>query len=59
MAKNRAGFKEEVKALLHRHGADRLPDIDSSEYAALVVEAEGAWKWLSMRCSAHPPPIGG
>ena len=41
MAKNRAGFKDEVKALLHSHGADRLPDIDPSEYAALVAEAEG------------------
>ena len=40
MAKNRAGFKDEVKALLHSHGADRLPDIDPSEYAALVAEAE-------------------
>lgn len=40
MAKNRAGFKEEVKALLHSHGADRLPDINPSEYAALVAEAE-------------------
>ena len=40
MAKNRAGFKDDVKALLHSHGADRLPDIDPSEYAALVAEAE-------------------
>lgn len=41
MAKNRAGFKDEVKAILYSHGADRLPDIDPSEYAALVAEAEG------------------
>ena len=40
MAKNRVGLKDEVKALLHSHGADRLPDIDPSEYAALVAEAE-------------------
>ena len=40
MAKNRAGFKDEVKALLRSHGADRLPDINPSEYAALVAEAE-------------------
>ena len=40
MAKNRGGFKDEVKALLRSHGADRLPDIDPSQYAALVVEAE-------------------
>ena len=40
MSKNRAGFKEEVKALLLKHGADRLPDIAPSEFAALIAEAE-------------------
>lgn len=40
MAKNRAGFKDEVKALLRSHGADRLPDIDPSQYASLIAEAE-------------------
>ena len=40
MTKNRAGFKDEVKALLRSHGADRLPDINPSEYAALVAEAK-------------------
>ena len=40
LAKNRAGFREEVKALLLKHGADRLPDIDPSEFAALIAEAE-------------------
>lgn len=40
LAKNRAGFREEVKALLLKHGADRLLDIDPSEFAALIAEAE-------------------
>ena len=40
LAKNRAGSREEVKALLLKHGAERLSDIDPSEYAALMTEAE-------------------
>ena len=40
LAKNRAGFREEVKALLLKHGAERLTDVDPSEYAALMAEAE-------------------
>lgn len=40
LAKNRAGFREEVKALLLKHGAERLTDVEPSEYPALVAEAE-------------------
>ena len=39
--KSRAGKTDEVKALLRKHGADRLSDIKPEEYAALVEEAEG------------------
>ena len=35
-----AGFSAEVKALIVRHGANRLSDIDPSHYAALLSEAE-------------------
>lgn len=38
--KSRAGFTAEVKELLMSHGADKLSDVDPSEYAALVKEAE-------------------
>ena len=36
-----AGFSAEVKALITKHGASRLSDIDPSQYAALLSEAEG------------------
>ena len=38
--KRKTGFKEEIKALLIRHGAERLTDIDPAEYAAMMKEAE-------------------
>ena len=38
--KNRAGFKKEVRALLKKHGADRLSEIKEEEYAALLKEGE-------------------
>ena len=38
--KSRAGHTAEVKALLIKHGADKLSDIDSAEYPALLAEAE-------------------
>ncbi len=41
LQKTRAGFKDAVKELLRAHGAERLPDIDPSEYAAIMEEAEG------------------
>lgn len=38
--KSRAGHTTEVKALLIKHGADKLSDIDPAEYPALLAEAE-------------------
>lgn len=38
--KSRAGFTKEVKALLIKHGADKLSAVDAAEYAALMAEAE-------------------
>ena len=38
--KSRAGHTSEVKALLIKHGADKLSDIDPAEYLALLAEAE-------------------
>ncbi len=40
LEKRKAGFRDEVKALLVRHGAERLTDIDPAEYDAMMVEAE-------------------
>lgn len=39
--KSRSGKTAEVKALLRKHGADKLSEIKPEEYAALVEEAEG------------------
>ena len=38
--KSRAGHTAEGKALLIKHGADKLSDIDPAEYPALLAEAE-------------------
>lgn len=38
--KSRAGHTSEVKALLIKHGADKLSDIDPAEYPVLLAEAE-------------------
>lgn len=38
--KSRSGKTVEVKALIGRHGADRLSDVDPKEYPALLKEAE-------------------
>lgn len=38
--KSRAGFTEEVKALITKHGADRLSEVPETEYAALLKDAE-------------------
>ncbi|MCM1439296.1 MAG: DNA ligase [Roseburia sp.] len=38
--KSRAGKTADVKELLKNHGADKLSDINASEYAALLAEAE-------------------
>ena len=39
--KSRAGHTAEVKALLIKHGADRLSGIDPANYAVLMADAEG------------------
>ena len=38
--KSRSGHTEEVRALLNKHGADKLSEIDPAEYPALLAEAE-------------------
>lgn len=38
--KSRAGFTKEVKALIAKHGADRLSKVPEMEYAALLADAE-------------------
>jgi hypothetical protein len=39
--KSRSGLTAQVKALLTKHGANKLSDIDPSDYAELLSEAEG------------------
>ena len=38
--KSRAGFTKDVKELLIKHGADKLSEINSAEYEALLAEVE-------------------
>ena len=38
--KSRAGFTAEIHALLQKYGADRLSQLDSSNYKALLAEVE-------------------
>ena len=38
--KSRSGFTAEVKALLGKHGADKLSEINPAEYKALLAEVE-------------------
>ena len=38
--KSQAGFTAEVKAIIQKHGADRLSAIDPKEYKAVMAEAE-------------------
>lgn len=38
--KSRAGFTEEVREIIRRHGADRLSGIAPEEYRAVIEEAE-------------------
>ena len=38
--KSRSGHTEEVRELLAKHGADKLSEIDPSEYPALLADAE-------------------
>lgn len=38
--KSRSGHTAQVRMLLEKHGAAKLSEIDSAEYAALLAEAE-------------------
>lgn len=38
--KSRAGHTSEVRTLLERHGAEKLSEIDPSEYPSLLQEAQ-------------------
>ncbi len=38
--KSRNGYTAEVKALLNKHGADKLSEIDPAEYPGLLADAE-------------------
>ena len=38
--KSRKGFTAEVKAILTKHGADKLSEVDPAEYKALLAEVE-------------------
>ena len=38
--KSRQGFTEEVRALVRKYGADRLSDVDPSDYPLLMADAE-------------------
>ncbi len=38
--KSRAGYTAEVKELLDRYGADKLSEINSAEYPALLADAD-------------------
>ncbi|WP_425058004.1 hypothetical protein SCACP_26000 [Sporomusa carbonis] len=38
--KSRAGYTAEVRALLEKHGASKLSEIDPTKYSTLLKEAE-------------------
>ena len=38
--KSREGFTAEVKEILTKHGADKLSEVDTTEYKALLAEVE-------------------
>ena len=38
--KSRAGFTNEIKAIIIAHGSDKLSDIDPAEYESVLKEAE-------------------
>lgn len=38
--KSRQGFTAEVKSILTKHGADKLSEVNSAEYKALLAEVE-------------------
>ena len=38
--KSRAGFTDEIKSIITKHGADRLSDIDPTEFETVLAEAK-------------------
>lgn len=38
--KSRLGFTDDVKAIIEKHGADKLSDIDPAEYQSLLSDTE-------------------
>lgn len=38
--KSRNGFTEQVRELLHKYGANKLSEVNPSDYEALAVDAE-------------------
>ena len=38
--KSRAGFTDEVRVIITKHGAEKLSDIDPSEYESVLSDAE-------------------
>lgn len=38
--KSRAGHTAEVRAIIQKHGASRLSEVDPEQYAAIIQEAE-------------------
>ena len=38
--KSRLGFTDDVKAIIEKHGADKLSDIDPSKYESVLKEVE-------------------
>lgn len=58
--KSRAGHTAEIKALLHKYGAEKLSEIDSSKYAALMADAEVLGNDLTCisLCFIKPPLAG-
>lgn len=38
--KSRAGFTSEIKEILKKHGSDKLSELDSNEYEAVLQEVE-------------------
>ena len=38
--KSRAGHTAEVRAILQKHGVNRLSEVDPDQYAAIIQEAE-------------------
>ncbi len=55
----KAGKTAQVKAPLIKHGANRLSDIDPSEYESLPADAGGTCQWVDTQSFPHPVPIGG